>query len=124
MRAQMLRGFRRSPGADGRGGLKEPMAAARPHPRTKCFAREESPELLMSDSYGLKEFEIERRLRRQRDVAIAGQARATGTRSGADQRTNGSTFAATGNCPDGRATSCATAHHDCGTLAFSFTGHP
>src|SRR6266436_8189262 len=99
------------------------MAAARPHPRTKCFAGEECSKLLLSDSYRLKQFEIERCLRSKRDVAIAGQTRTTSTCSGADQRTNGSTFAATCNGTDGGTTSGATAHHDCGALAFSFAGH-
>src|SRR5260370_41769737 len=79
--------------------------------------------LLLPDGYGLKQFEIERRLRRECDVAVAGQSCATGTCCGADQRTDGSAFASTSNCPDGRATSGATADHGCGALAFSFAGH-
>src|SRR5260370_30306260 len=79
--------------------------------------------LLLPDGYGLKQFEIERRLRRECDVAVAGQSCATGTCCGADQRTDGSAFAATSNGPDGRATSGATAHHGCCALAFTFTGH-
>src|SRR5258708_9075673 len=81
------------------------------------------PTLLLPDSYGLKQFEIQRTLRRQCDVAIAGQSCATGTCRGADQRTEGSAFAATSNGPDGRATSGATAHHGCCALDFTFTGH-
>src|SRR6266478_1887570 len=76
---------------------------------------QQCPTLLLSDSYGLKQFEIERCLRRKGDVAIAGQARTTSTSGGA--------FAATCNGTDGGTTSGATAHHDCGALAFSFAGH-
>src|SRR5260370_5482129 len=88
-----------------------------------CVIQLKCPTLLLPDSYGLKQFEIQRTLRRQCDVAIAGQSCATGTCCGADQRTDGSAFAATSNGPDGRATSGATAHHGCCALAFTFTGH-
>src|SRR5258708_4352015 len=103
--------------------INEPMAAARPHPRTKCFAGEECSKLLLSESYRLKQFEIERRLRSKRDVAVAGQTGTTGTRGGSDQRADSRAFAATSNCSDGCATSRATTHHGRRALAFSFAGH-
>src|SRR5260370_16434560 len=54
---------------------------------------------------------------------MAGESCPTGTCCGADQRTDGSALAGTGDGPDSSSSSCATAHHDCRALALSFTGH-
>src|SRR5467141_2481860 len=83
---------------------------------------QEGHQLPLFDMYGLQKCEIERRLGRQRDVAIAGESRAAGTRGRADQRTDGSALAATSDRPDSSSSACATAHHDRRALAFSFAG--
>src|SRR5882762_9803700 len=71
---------------------------------------------------GLKQFEIERRLRSQSDVAIASESCTTGTRRRTDQRTDRSALAAASDRPDTSSSGSATAHHDRRALAFSFAG--
>src|SRR6202043_2040194 len=78
--------------------------------------------LLLFDMNGLKQFEIERRLRSQGDVAISGESRATGTRRCTDQRADGSALAATSDRPDTGSSRSATADHDGRALAFSLAG--
>ncbi len=66
----------------------------RHHPWNECFAAPEGQLLLLFDMYGLQQCEIERRFRRERDIAIAGESRAAGTRRRTDQRTYGSALIA------------------------------
>src|SRR6266436_2853303 len=122
-KTRMLRGFHGSLDATCYSWAKGSWLARPGITKGINAAGQEYSMLLLSDGNGLKQFEIERRLCREGDVAIAGQSRATRTRCGADQRTDGSAFASTSNGPDGRATSGATAHHGCCALAFSFAGH-
>src|SRR5712664_3213421 len=68
--------------------------------------------LLLFDMYGLQQCEIERRFRRQRDIAIAGESRTAGTRRRTDQRTYGSALAATSDRPDRSSSRSTAAHHD------------
>src|SRR5882762_782079 len=91
-------------------------------PIKKYSASQECHLLLLFDMNGLEQFEIERRLRSQGDVAIAGESRTTGTRRRTDQRTDGSAFAAASDRPDTSASGSATAHHDRRALAFSLAG--
>src|SRR5260370_16318000 len=76
--------------------------------------------LLLFDMYGLQQCEIERCFRRQRDIAIAGESRAAGTRRRTDQRTDGSAVAATSDRPDRSSSRSTTAHHARRALAFCF----
>src|SRR5947208_9190935 len=103
---------------------RKPGCADSVHPLKKYIsAIWKTYKLLLPDRYRLQQFEIERRLRVQGNVAIAGESRTAGTRRCADQGANGSALSAAGDCPDGRAPCRATAHHGCRALAFSFAGH-
>src|SRR6267143_3035727 len=79
--------------------------------------------LSLPDCYRPQQLEIERCFGGQGNVAISGQARTAGARRCADQRADGRALAATSNCPDGRSTCGAAAHHGCRALALSFAGH-
>src|SRR5882762_1052015 len=79
-------------------------------PIIKYSADQESHLLLLFDMNGLKQFEIERRLRSQGDVAIAGESCTTGTRRCTDQSTDGSALAAACDRPDTSSSGSATAH--------------
>ena len=98
------------------------MCAGRHFPSKKYSADRESNLLLLSDMNGLKQFEIERRLRSEGDVAIAGESCTAGTRRRTDQRTDRSTLAAASDRPDTSSSGSATAHHDRRALAFSLAG--
>src|SRR5260370_27769030 len=71
----------------------------RHHPWNECFAAPEGQLLLLFDMYGLQQCEIERRFRRERDISIAGESRAAGTRRPTDQRTYRNAFASTSDRP-------------------------
>src|SRR5256885_708599 len=71
---------------------------------------------------GIKQFQIEPRLRSKSDGAIAGEPCATGPRRRTDQRTDRSALAAASDRPDTSASGSATAHHDRRALAFSLAG--
>src|SRR5690349_16809681 len=79
--------------------------------------------LLLANLHGFKKFEVERGFRGERDVAIAGQARAAGTCGRANESSDGCAFAASGNGPNGCASGRATADHGRGALAFALAGH-
>src|SRR6266705_2798847 len=79
--------------------------------------------LLMFDFYWLKQLEIERRFRSKRDVAIAREPRAPGTRRGADQSPDRRALAAAGQRSDNRSTGRSAADHGCGALSFPLPGH-
>src|SRR5713226_6945279 len=79
--------------------------------------------LLLLYVYRLKQLEIQRRLRRKSNVAVACQSRATRARRGAYQTSDDSTLPAAGQSADQRSTPCAAADHGCRALAFTFAGH-
>src|SRR6266702_3064900 len=80
-------------------------------------------ELLFANLHGLKKFEIKRRLRSERDVAIAGEPSAAGSRSSPDESADGRTFAAARESADCCASGRAAANHRSGALAFALAGH-
>jgi hypothetical protein len=121
-KTQKLRGFLGSVNGSAKPESSAQMHAGRHFPFKKYSAGQESHLLLLFDINGLKQLEIECRFRSQSDVAIAGESRATSTRRRADQRTDGSTFAAASDRPDASSSGSATAHHDRRALAFSFAG--
>src|SRR5207253_6822875 len=76
-------------------------------------------ELLCANLHGLKKFEIKRRLRSERDVAIAGKSGAAGTRSSPNESADSRTLATTRESADCCASGCAAANHRSGALAFA-----
>src|SRR5437016_14074415 len=80
-------------------------------------------ELLCANLHGLKKFEIKRRLRSERDVAIAGKSGAAGTRSSPNESADSRTLATTRESADCCASGCAAANHRSGALAFALAGH-
>jgi len=121
-KTQKLRGYRSSGKGFAKRESSEQVFAGRHFPLKKYSADQESHLLLLFDMNGLKQLEIERRLRSQSDVAIAGESRTTGTRRRTDQRTDGSALAAASDRPYACSSGSATAHHDRRTLAFSLAG--
>src|SRR6266850_1204761 len=96
-------------------------ALQNPSGSRRAFTKDVS--LFLLDVYWLKQLEMQRRLRRKRNVAITSESRTTGACCGAYQTSNDCTLPAAGQSADQRSTACATANHGCRALAFAFAGH-